>query len=89
MAKFKPGSIRVLVREITLNFLFLLSASVEEMCPEEEYDNVVAAFKQLVEEYRNKFRKQFDADIWNGPSKSWLSVLKKSPSQRKKGFPDC
>ena len=51
------------VREITLNFFFLLSASVEEMCPEEEYDNVVAAFKQLVEEYRNKFRKQFDADI--------------------------
>ena len=63
MAKFKSGRIRVFVREITLNFFFLLSASLEEMCPEEEYDNVVAAFNQLVEEDGNKVRKQFDADI--------------------------
>lgn len=73
---FKHGSVKAIQKEngikagevfqILKDFLFTImsiSASVEEMCPEEEYDNVVAAFKQLVEEYRNKFRKQFDADI--------------------------
>lgn len=73
---FKHGSVKAIQKEngikagevfqILKDFLFTImsiSASVEEMCPEEEYDNVVAAFKQLVDEYRNKFRKQFDADI--------------------------
>ena len=61
LSKFRSGSIRVFIREITLNFFFLLSTSLEELGPEE--DNVVVAFKQLAEEYGNKFRKQFNADI--------------------------
>ena len=44
-----------------MNFFFLLSTSLEELGPEE--DNVVVAFKQLAEEYGNKFRKQSNADI--------------------------
>ena len=46
------------------NRLFLLiafSCSLEELGP--ETDNVVLAFKQLAEEFGEKFRKRFDRDI--------------------------
>ena len=59
-----------------MNFFFLLSTSLEELGPEE--DSVVVAFKQLAEEYENKFRKQFNADIWNVPRNGWLNVPKKN-----------
>ena len=61
MAKFKSGSIRVFIRGITLNFFLLLSTSLEELIPER--DQVVEAFKQLAEEYGNKFKNRFNADI--------------------------
>ena len=37
-----------------MNFFFLLSISLEEMGP--EGDDVVVAFKQLAEEYGDKFQ---------------------------------
>ena len=61
MAKFKSGSIRVFIWEITLNYFFLLSTSLQELGPER--DNVVVAFKQLAEEYGNKFRSVIKADV--------------------------
>ena len=57
LSKFRPGRIRIFIREIILNFFFFLSISLEELGSER--DNVVSAFKQLSEEYENKFRKQF------------------------------
>ena len=56
LTKFKSGSIRVFIWEITLNYFFLLSTSLQELGPER--DNVVVAFKQLAEEYGNKLKKR-------------------------------
>ena len=43
-----------------LTFLFR-STSLEELGP--ETDNVVLAFKQLAQEFGEKFKNQFDSDI--------------------------
>lgn len=45
---------------ITVSFIFS-SCSLEELGPES--DNVVLAFKQLAEEFGEKFNKQFRRDI--------------------------
>ncbi|XP_027035542.1 probable ATP-dependent RNA helicase DDX60 [Pocillopora damicornis] len=71
---FKHGSAKVIEKEngikagevfqVLKDFVLTMksiSTSLEELGP--EGDNVVVAFKQLAEEYGNKFRKQFDADI--------------------------
>lgn len=71
---FKHGSYRAIEKEngikagevfqLLKDFILLIKSictSLEELGP--ECDNVVLAFKQLAQEYANKFKKQFDTDI--------------------------
>ncbi|XP_078360874.1 putative ATP-dependent RNA helicase DDX60 isoform X2 [Oculina patagonica] len=56
----KAGDVFTVLKDFCLT-IKSISCSLEELGP--ECDNVVLAFKQLAQEFGQKFKKQFDADI--------------------------